>query len=519
MEVDEETDYFWFREIQELPDFSFTIAHYLPEYEQEDYFTKRYRLYQLTQDPAWESYQFEIDQLQAELMEISEEVKEDGDQDVVNLLGINLILENLDELTQRNGSHWNLLEELPLSEVPLEEQTNPTTKWLQLIFTSLAAKEIQLSDGLYLENQDNSYVEKNLQELLVGLTFYRCGDHVKAAKHFKKVNNNYQYYLKAFTRNEKENTPLLQNKEVKQRTGSKGFSVQNLIRIIIIAVVGFGLIGQLFSNDDDYYYEDDYSEGYDEYDDTDMEDEWIYIDDEANLAENFAHLFLDDRFDEDLDWERDDFIDYFVSDDLQPVFEDYLAQWEEGEYPVYEYSRKFVEKPQPEENKTAYLITYIVENQSIIEVEDGVITKVIGENWTPDGAEELAEQAPSFKIDPAELQEKILSEFYFVPVEERVFDEEKLGYLFGAANINIGYDDEIEMPDSLRKGSYQLSKEDGGSEYLLFLDESGKLVMHFNLDSFGRIDYIWYNLEDETPSETQEELFANATEAKPITAK
>ena len=508
----------WGKKIQALPAFDFAIAAHLPAGQQDLYFAQRYRFWELLQKEEWVKDQAEIEHLQRELALLPQLSGDKSivDQDVLNLKGIYLCLQQLPALTVREP-RWNLLDHFELTTTPVAKQKNKTTKFLQLVFTSFSTHQLTFAETLFIEEPANSYVEANLRELLLVLTFTSLRDDVKVQTHYGLMTHHYQALISPTSvKQAPQRVTARQTRHAPTDPAAKGELI-NKLGFLVLILAGIIFLGTLFSNsnssvDDNYL---DY-----EYEEEGSGDSWSYAAEIDLLPTNFKYLFGEPHFEEDLTFERQDFIAQFVAAELQPTFANYLEQWQEEDVPFDDFGAVLMARPADDKQQTSYLYRYLENNKAIFTVSAGKIISIVGPNWNQLSQTELDREAAAFVIQPEELQAQLLSNYYFIPQAEREFDKEALGYLMSASGQELSdYDRQVELPAELAQGTYALSLDRFGQSVMLFFTPTEELVMIFYLDEFGHLLNAEYAFYYEFAPEHVQGFMDYKETSFPITAK
>lgn len=488
------TEFNWFMAIDDLPDFSFNQALYLPEEEAADYFDRRLHLYHVIGQDDWHSRTFEIDGLLAyfysqEGWQADHQIL---DQDVENLAAIYRIKQGLEKLVHNNEPNREIAKHLLPPNTPLNQIENQTAKFLRIIFTSLKVKTISLEESLFIENPQTTYLEDNLRELLVGLVFYRTNDRAKATKHFNNLTNDYQGLAKGLQNSigfkGLEANPV----NVGPTTKKKDFDWRMILRVVVIGAIGLSLLGDVFSNDDAYDYSDD-SEYFDE--ESEANDDWVNPQDPGS---GFLTYFVEETAQrDDIYSQRERFIETWVSPDLTDVFEEHLADSDSEE--TYNYDMIYKEI---DDNTSYYLITKDDEPYLIVEVTNwDTVTAVVGQGWQEVDTKTFDEWVNKMKRTTKELVENVVVGYFLLPANERedafyyVVD-----YITDAAYDRLEWDMSIVEDLDFEKGTYQLSETRDGKQALVVNDSQDELSLVLILDSFGRVNEVIEVSYDDYPA-------------------
>lgn len=403
---------------------------------------------------------------------------------------------------------------LPLN-ARLASERNTTAVYLRILFTTYRQQEIATGQSLFIEDKDHNYFDRNLHELLVGLAFYSTGDQIKANKHFEKLTNEYKNLIKPLmlTRN---NKPLRSQQPTKKiPAATYKFDVKTIGRVIILLVIGFSLINNIFSNDDEYY-----DNGYDVEDEYEDEEElnWDYVDDvELGFDEYFfSKIYSPDSYDA-----QSQYISKFVSQDAWDYFDDYRGNyegfaddWSENDY----YDQRQIHYQRLTENTEAYLYSDDQQQVVILYVEDeSSITRVVGEHWEEVDDTEYEELLKVFKQTPEQVAAVLSQSYYLLEQDER---EAQLPVLKEVMTQKVHQvlteDYAIYDSSKLENGSYQLSKTDEGTDFLIFNNQDGNSEILFELDEYGTVTELYSSNYGEIDPEVREEIQKNASEKKAL---
>ena len=471
----------WFLAIDDLPDFSFEQALYLPEEEAADYFDRRLHLYCVIRQEDWHSRTFEIDGLLAYFYSEEDWQAEYQivDQDVENLAALYQIKRGIEKLVHSNEPPAIANHLLP-PNIPLNKVDNQTAKFLRIIFNSLKEKNISLEGSLFIEDPQNNYLEDNLRELLVGLVFYRTNDQIKATKHFNNLTNDYQGLVKGL-KNSAGFKGRATSAYVGQGTKHKA-DWRMILRVVVIGVIGLSLLGNVFSNNDDYEYSDD-TDYYDE--ESESDEEWMDPEDPGYAFLTYFVEATDHR--DDIETQRETYIETWVSSDLTGIFEEHLADSDPDASYTYEIVYKEID-----DNRAHYLITQDEEPYLIVELTNWeLVTAVVGKGWQEVESKTFGELVDKIRFTGKDIVENVVVGYFLLPVDAR--EEEFyyiMDYITDEAYNRLEWDNSIVDGLDFEKGTYQVSETLDGQPALLVNDSQDELSLVLLLDPYGRVDEV-----------------------------